>query len=74
MGFAQRAINFGPCKVATAQIIHLPDCRLQDSNLSAILYEDIETALSQMVRPRGFRTIRRLCGDFFYTARLTQKL
>lgn len=72
MGFAQPALDSGPCKVATAQIIHLPDCRLQDPNLLAVLYKDIEAALSQMVGPRGFRTIRRLCGVFFYTARLTQ--
>lgn len=25
-----------------------------------------------MVGPRSFRTIRRLCGVYFYTARLTQ--
>lgn len=72
MCFAQPAMNSGSCKVATAQIIHLPDCRLQDSNLLVVLYEEIEAALSQMVGPRGFRTIRRLCGVFFYTARLTQ--
>lgn len=72
MGFAQPAMNSGPCKFATAQILHLPDCRLQDSKLLAVLYEEIEAALSQMVGPRRFRTIRRLCGVFFYTARLAQ--
>lgn len=61
-----------PCNVATAQIIHLPDCRLQDSHTLAVLYAKIEAALSQMVGPRGFRTIHRLCGVFFYTAQLTQ--
>lgn len=72
MSFAQPAMNSSPCKVATAQIIHLPDCRLQDSNLLTVLYEDIEAALTRMVGPRGFRTIRRLCEVFFYIARLTR--
>lgn len=65
-------MNSDPCNVATAQIIHLPDCRLQDPHTLAVLYTKIEAALSQMVGPGGFRTIRRLCGVFFYTARLTQ--
>lgn len=65
-------MNSDPCNVATAQIVHLPDCRLQDAHTLAILYKKIEAALSKMVGPRSFRTIRRLCGVYFYTARLTQ--
>lgn len=60
-------MNSDPCNVATAQIVHLPDCRLQDAHTLAILYKKIEAALSKMVGPRSFRTIRRLCGVYFYT-------
>lgn len=45
---------------------------MQDPHTLAVLYEKIEAALSQMVGPHGFRTIRRSCGVYFYTARLTQ--